>query len=113
MPVEDWHANMAGAHPGYITGDQFDENLKKLKENSCAHGKDRRKSPPREGPALLQGIIICGRFPFEIAGIDSDNGAEFINSILIRYCIKKRYCQMLWMRNYISSNSSLCSHLLY
>lgn len=61
MPVEDWYANMAGAHPGYITGDQFDENLKKLKENSCAHGEDRRKSPPREGPALLQGIIICGR----------------------------------------------------
>jgi len=61
MPVEDWHVNMAGAHPGYITGDRFDENLKKLKENSCAHGEDRRKSPPREGPALLQGIIICGR----------------------------------------------------
>jgi hypothetical protein len=27
MPVEEWHANMADAHPGYITGDQFDENL--------------------------------------------------------------------------------------
>lgn len=61
MPVEDWHAFMADAHPGYITGNQFDENEKKLKENSYAHGEDRRKSPPREGPALLQGIIICGR----------------------------------------------------
>lgn len=26
------------------------------------------------------------RFPFEIAGIDSDNGSEFINSIMLRYC---------------------------
>ena len=26
-----------------------------------AHGEDRRASPPREGPALLQGMIICGR----------------------------------------------------
>ncbi|HZR68022.1 MAG TPA: recombinase zinc beta ribbon domain-containing protein [Burkholderiales bacterium] len=24
-------------------------------------GADRRKSPPREGPALLQGLVICGR----------------------------------------------------
>jgi len=60
MPVKDWHAYMTGAHPGYITGDQFGQNVKKLADNACAHGKDRRKSPPREGPALLQGIIVCG-----------------------------------------------------
>ncbi|MBA7567707.1 ISNCY family transposase ISKol11 [subsurface metagenome] len=34
--------------------------------------------------------IVSARFPFEIAGIDSDNGAEFINSILIRYCVKNK-----------------------
>src|SRR6202011_2807993 len=25
-----------------------------------ANGQDRRKSPPREGPALLQGLAVCG-----------------------------------------------------
>lgn len=30
--------------------------------------------------------IVSARFPFEIAGIDSDNGSEFINNILVRYC---------------------------
>jgi hypothetical protein len=30
------------------------------------------------------------RFPFEIAGIDSDNGSEFINSIMLRYCIENK-----------------------
>ena len=34
--------------------------------------------------------IVSARFPFEIAGIDSDNGAEFINNILIRYCVKNK-----------------------
>ena len=24
-------------------------------------GADRRQSPPREGPALLQGLVVCGR----------------------------------------------------
>jgi len=61
MPVKEWHAYMTGAHPGYITGDQFGQNVKKLADNACAHGEDRRKSPPREGPALLQGIIVCGK----------------------------------------------------
>ena len=29
---------------------------------------------------------IRGRLPFELRGIDSDNGSEFINAILYRYC---------------------------
>jgi len=32
--------------------------------------------------------IVSARFPFEIAGIDSDNGSEFINAIMLRYCEK-------------------------
>ena len=33
----------------------------RLAANAAAHGRDRAAGPPREGPALLQGIIICGR----------------------------------------------------
>ena len=36
---------------------------------------------------VFEGIKeIKGRLPFSILGIDSDNGAEFINAHLIRYC---------------------------
>ena len=31
---------------------------------------------------------ITSRFPFIILGIDSDNGSEFINAIMLRYCEK-------------------------
>ena len=47
--------------PGYITLDQHEANIAKLSANAAAHGRDRAAGPPREGPALLQGIIICGR----------------------------------------------------
>ncbi|MHB8276086.1 MAG: DDE-type integrase/transposase/recombinase [Candidatus Humimicrobiaceae bacterium] len=30
------------------------------------------------------------RIPFKIAGIDSDNGSEFINAQMLRYCIENR-----------------------
>ena len=35
----------------------------------------------------LQGIR--GRLPFDLLGIDSDNGSEFINDHLVRYCQKE------------------------
>lgn len=57
---EQWHTILRDAHPAYITWEEYEENLRRLKENACAQGSDRRKSPPREGPALLQGIVICG-----------------------------------------------------
>jgi DNA invertase Pin-like site-specific DNA recombinase len=60
LPREEWIALLPDAHPGYITWDQFAANLKRLRDNAQAHGSERRKSPPREGPALLQGIVVCG-----------------------------------------------------
>jgi hypothetical protein len=33
---------------------------------------------------------IINRFPFPVLGIDSDNGGEFINDELFRYCIENK-----------------------
>lgn len=57
---EDWMTFIPSAHPGYISLEQYEENQDRLKQASQAYGHDRRKSPPREGPALLQGLILCG-----------------------------------------------------
>ena len=61
LPRAEWTSLIPLAHVGYITWEEFEENLRRLKENAAAHGADRRRSPPREGPALLQGLAICGR----------------------------------------------------
>lgn len=60
LPRERWRTVLLDAHPGYITWEHFEQNLKTLHDNACAHGHDRRQSPPREGPALLQGLVMCG-----------------------------------------------------
>ena len=57
---DDWLACIPDAHPGYISWEQHQENLKVLKANG--HGYDAaRASIPREGPALLQGRAVCGQ----------------------------------------------------
>jgi hypothetical protein len=61
VPREEWISFIPGAHPGYITLDQWEANTARLAANAASHGRDRAAGPPREGPALLQGIIICGR----------------------------------------------------
>lgn len=61
LPRDEWHSLIPDAHEGYITWKEYEENLRRLKENAQALGVDRRKSPPREGPALLQGLVLCGR----------------------------------------------------
>ena len=57
---EDWLACIPDAHPSYITWDRFQENLKLLEWNGRNY-ELARASPPREGPALLQGRAVCGR----------------------------------------------------
>jgi len=58
---EEWTALIQNAHPGYISWDEFENNQRCLLQNTQAFGEDRRRSPPREGPALLQGVVLCGR----------------------------------------------------
>jgi DNA invertase Pin-like site-specific DNA recombinase len=60
LPRDEWTALIIDAHPGYITWDAFEANQARLAELAAAHGLDRKASPPREGPALLQGMAVCG-----------------------------------------------------
>lgn len=60
LPREEWTALIPDAHAGYISWADFEANQRRLRENAQASGPDRRRSPPREGPALLQGLVVCG-----------------------------------------------------
>ena len=57
---EDWPFLIPGHHPGYITWEQFQRNQRRLDENRTSPDEDHRGAP-REGLALLQGIVRCGR----------------------------------------------------
>jgi DNA invertase Pin-like site-specific DNA recombinase len=63
VPVlqEEWETLIPGAHAGYLSWEDYQQNQKRLHESAQAMGSDRRKSPAREGPALLQGLLLCGR----------------------------------------------------
>jgi DNA invertase Pin-like site-specific DNA recombinase len=60
-PIDEWTVLIHGHHPGYITWERFQANQSALAANAVAHGGDRKAGPPREGNALLQGLVLCGR----------------------------------------------------
>ena len=48
------------AHPGYISWAEHERIEDQLHAGMKALGWERRQGPPREGPALLQGRVVCG-----------------------------------------------------
>ena len=60
LPVAEWQCVFPESHVGYITWDRYLANQKRLAQNATAFGKERSAGPVREGPALLQGCVLCG-----------------------------------------------------
>jgi len=60
-PIDEWTVLIHDHHPGYLTWPRYQASLQVLAGNAAARGQDRNAGPPREGPALLQGLVVCGR----------------------------------------------------
>jgi DNA invertase Pin-like site-specific DNA recombinase len=56
---EDWPIVLLERHPGYITWEQFCRHQQQLADNQNTPAAAHRGAV-REGPALLQGIVLCG-----------------------------------------------------
>jgi DNA invertase Pin-like site-specific DNA recombinase len=57
-PVAQWPVHLEAHHPGYLTWEEFVSNQARLRENWHREGS---RGVAREGIALLQGLIVCGR----------------------------------------------------
>ncbi len=59
VPSEEWIL-LRDMHPDYISWEEHLSNRERVKSNALAWSSERRRGPAREGPALLQGLVICG-----------------------------------------------------
>ena len=60
LPRSEWHVLIRDAHPGYISWEEYERIEQRLRAAAKGIGFERHESPPREGPALLQGRVVCG-----------------------------------------------------
>jgi len=60
LPRDQWHALVKDVHERYISWEEHEANMRRIAKNSLSYNRDTKKTPPREGAALLQGILLCG-----------------------------------------------------
>ncbi|MGH2355121.1 MAG: recombinase family protein, partial [Chloroflexota bacterium] len=59
VPLEEWSVCLPEHHPGYVSWDQYLATRKRLRANVRPRGEGGGAA--REGSALLQGLVRCGR----------------------------------------------------
>jgi DNA invertase Pin-like site-specific DNA recombinase len=60
IKLDQWPIVLLDHHPAYISWEQYRNNKHQLDDNRTWRPEDRRGAV-REGAALLQGIVLCGR----------------------------------------------------
>jgi hypothetical protein len=77
------------AHCGNTTEGQYLNTL--TCTDLCTGWTDVTALPHRSQEAVSEAIYLMRqRLPFPLLGIDSDNGSEFINDLLYRYCLDEK-----------------------
>jgi DNA invertase Pin-like site-specific DNA recombinase len=61
MPMSSWKIVIDNHHEGYISWEEYLANLAKLESNRIHGEQTLLSSPAREGIALVQGLLLCGR----------------------------------------------------
>ena len=59
VPVEQWSVCIPDHHPGYVSWDEYLATRERLRANVIRRGEGGGAA--REGTALLQGLVRCGR----------------------------------------------------
>lgn len=71
---EQWAVRIEQAHVGYITWEQYMKNQQKLKDNLT---RPAARGAPREGTALLSGLLVCGQCGHRVGVTYSRDGLHY------------------------------------
>jgi DNA invertase Pin-like site-specific DNA recombinase len=84
LAAGQWLVRIEGALPAYISAEQYERNLARLAANRA---RAESLGAPREGPALLGGLVVCGicghrlQLSYEASG----------QGLTGRYCCQRRH----------------------
>ena len=60
LPMAEWKIRINDIYPAYITWDTFEQIQQMLVENYAAYDRNKSRGVPRDGAALLHGMVYCG-----------------------------------------------------
>ena len=60
-PRSEWQIVVQGKYPAYLDWDSFERIQAMLRDNHAEYVRNKTRGVPRDGAALLQGIVWCGQ----------------------------------------------------
>ena len=102
LPREQWTVLIRNAHEGYISWDEFEENRRRLQDNSATFRGEGGTTPPREGSALLQGLVVCG-----VCGCNMNIAYHVRNGRRIPDYVCRR-SELNWAKSYCQRITGTC-----
>jgi DNA invertase Pin-like site-specific DNA recombinase len=82
VPIEEWSVCLPDHHPGYVRWEEYLANRERLRANVRPRGEGGGAA--REGGALLQGLLRCGRCGRRMQVAYSGNGGRCVRYACVR-----------------------------
>jgi len=60
LPLEQWKVVVRDKYPAYVSWEIFEKIQAMLKDNYAEYDRNKTRGVPRDGAALLHGIVYCG-----------------------------------------------------
>jgi DNA invertase Pin-like site-specific DNA recombinase len=60
LPREQWRVVVRDKYPAYVTWETFEKIQAMLRDNHAEYDRNKTRGVPRDGEALLHGIVYCG-----------------------------------------------------
>ena len=92
-PMKEWKVVVRDRYPAYIGWAEFERIQAMLRDNHAEYTRNQTRGVPRDGAALLQGSVWCGRCGHKMA-VQYKGGNRYVCNFLVR-----------------STGGPLCQHL--
>jgi DNA invertase Pin-like site-specific DNA recombinase len=81
LPMAEWKIRINDIYPAYITWDTFEQIQQMLVENYAAYDRNKSRGVPRDGAALLHGMVYCGECGHKMV-VQYKNGTRYLCNYL-------------------------------
>jgi DNA invertase Pin-like site-specific DNA recombinase len=81
LPMDQWKIRVNDVYPAYIAWETFEQIQDMLLDNYAAYDRNKSRGVPRDGAALLHGIVYCGECGHKMV-VQYKNGTRYLCNYL-------------------------------
>lgn len=81
LPMNEWKIRVNDKYPAYVSWETFEQIQAQLRDNHAEYDRNKTRGIPREGSALLHGIVYCGECGHKLV-VQYKNGTRYLCNYL-------------------------------